>query len=458
MLFPDNRGTMNKEKISTIIFTLLATSLSYGLQSSEPTKVAPATKQKDSGVWLNIFIHGTVKPPLRIGDISSIRKDTVESSFYNYSAGFMRQDPRFFQYQPIQKLGMHPVMINDKRGNASGAFAEIYNIQYKDAYPEEKNFYYSWGWSGLLSRSKREAESKDFLKDLLKLVKQYKAFGMNPHIRLIAYSHGGNVVLNIARYREAQNLIINESVFVGVPVHKETDKFVNSPIFKKIYQIYSLADRAQSSDLFSTKHLFSHRKFKSRKCQKIDTSKIVHIRLSTTHTIEDPVCKQVTRSFKVDPRHIELWSFGWKPISYRRKFPLYPLSGASVLPYVIYKTKDLGDDLWVEINPYQERMRITSWKNNRKHNMWTLPFFSKTEFENLTKTALKYEPSELRKNCYTQIVKDALIYAINKQHAIFYSCLRARGSKLKPKENLKNEEIIKPVTTTLQGIESFILH
>ncbi|MBT5503675.1 hypothetical protein HOK15_05690, partial [Candidatus Falkowbacteria bacterium] len=129
MLFPDNWGTMNKEKISAILFTLLATSLSYGLQSSEPEKPA----QDHSGVWLNIFIHGTVKPPLRIGDISSIRKDTVESSFYNYSAGFMRQDPRFFQYQPIQKLGMHPVMINDKRGNASGAFAEIYNIQYKEA-------------------------------------------------------------------------------------------------------------------------------------------------------------------------------------------------------------------------------------------------------------------------------------------------------------------------------------
>lgn len=445
---------MNKNAIFKLLCTLLATSSAYPQNKENPA----SSGNSNSGIWVNIFIHGTVKPPLKLGDISSIRKDEIDNTFYDYSATFMRKDPRFFQFQPIQQLGMQPVVIDGKPGNASAAFAQIYNTQYKDAYPQEQNFYYTWGWSGLLSRTKREEESENLLKDIAKLVNKYKKFGLKPHIRIIAYSHAGNVTLNMARYKGMSNITVDEAVFIGVPVHKETDKFINHPSFKKIYQVYSLADRAQSADLFSTKYLFSHRKFKSRKCQNLDTSKVVHIRLSTTHTIEDPVCKQVTRSFKVDPRHIELWAFGWKPISYRRKFPLYPLSAASILPYVIYKTEGLGNDLWAEINPYQERMRITSWKNNRRQETWTLPFLSKDEFKQLTDIALKYQPLELKRDCYSQIVKDAMIYAIRMQHSIFYTCLRARKNKVKPEGKFKNREVVKPVSTALQGIQSFIMH
>lgn len=457
-VYPDIWGNMKKENIVTLLLlAFIIGSISYTTADNKDGTIL-ANLSPESDIWINIFVHGTVKPPLKISDITSIRKDAVDNTFYDYSATFMRKDPRFFQYQPIQELGMHPVLIDGQSGNASGAFAEIYNIQYHEAYPNQKNFYYTWGWSGLLSRTKRKEESEKLLNDIIKLVNKYKTFGITPRIRVVGYSHGGNVVLGMAGYEASKELTIDEAIFIGMPVHRETDVFVNSPTFKKIYQVYSTKDIAQAADVFSTKYMSSHRKFAQRKCVCLDLSKVVHIRMSTTYTIEDPICKKVTRSFKVDPKHIELWSFGWKPSSYRKKFPLYPLSAASILPYVINKTDDLGNDLWVEINPYQEEMKVTSWKNNRSQEVWIIPFISKSEFNELSEVAFKYKPLELRRDCYRQIVKDALTYAIRKQHAIFYSCLRSRTSKVKPKEKFKMDGATQPITTALQGIESFIIN
>ena len=442
--------------IFTLALFLIYVSVPDKPQLNKSSSIHPPINK--TGVWLNIFIHGTVKPPLKLGDVSKISKDEIDNTFYDFSASHLRQDPRFYQYQPMQRMGMQPVLIDKKPGNASAALAEIYKIQYSIQYPGEINLFYTWGWSGLLSRSKRLEEAKNFQTDLRQLIAWYKRFGITPHVRVVAYSHGANVVLNLAAYQDSEGLEIDESVFIGMPVHRETDCFVNSPIFKKIYQVYSTADRAQRLDLISTEYFASHQKFHSRKGFKVPEDKIVHLRLSTTSTIEDPVCKMITGSYKVDPRHIELWSFGWKPKSYRQKFPLAPLSAASVLPYIIYKTEDLGNDLWVEVNPYQENMRVTSWVKNKRKDIWIMPFISKYEFEILSEVALQYEPSEHKLEHYEDILRDALIYAIKRKKSIFYTCLRKRTKKGSNNDTKSNGSFpIKPISTGITGATGLIL-
>ena len=435
-----DQGIINMKKIVFLFLSFLIIGFqiipSKLMQNTSKSSKKPNNQViKNNNVWLNIFIHGTVKPPLRIGDISRISKDKLENTFYYYSAAFLRNDPRFYQYQPMQKLGMQPIHIDRKKGNASGAIAEIYDIQYKAEHPEEINYYYTWGWSGLLSLTQREIESKDLLNDLKKLIANYKATGVNPKIRLIGYSHGGNVILNMAIYEEAYDLHIDESIFIGMPVHMDTDCLTNSPMFKKIYQIYSSRDRAQAADVFSTKYFSSHRKFKDRKCCKMPKNKIIQIRLSTTYTMKDPICGEVKKSYNMDPTHIELWSFGWKPNSYRKKFPLTPLPAIAIFPFLASKTKDLGDNIWIEINPYQERMRVTSWCENKKTNTWTLPFMTHAEFDKLSKIALTYIPTITKLENYGCIIKEALIHAIAKQNDRFYTCMNKRrlGNKYSKK-------------------------
>ncbi len=51
---------------------------------------------------------------------------------------------------------------------------------------------------------------------------------------------------------------------MAIPVQKETDKYINHPIFEKIYSFYSLADKAPEVDFFSTQYVYSHKKFGRR--------------------------------------------------------------------------------------------------------------------------------------------------------------------------------------------------
>lgn len=129
--------------------------------------------------------------------------------------------------------------------------------------------YYYFGWNGKLCFQKRKAAAKDLYAELEKLHKEHKnLLGEGPIIRVITHSHGGNVLLNLAKIIPAESqLYIDEAIILACPVQDKTKYLAASPRFKKIYAFYSGNDMFQVLDpqgwykKGKTKKLFSDRTF-----------------------------------------------------------------------------------------------------------------------------------------------------------------------------------------------------
>lgn len=148
-------------------------------------------------------------------------------------------------------------------------------------YPFEH--FYAFGWSGDLSFETRRAEAERLHKGLNELVDSYtKKYGHAPFIRLITHSHGGNVALNLATIEHTnKNWFINEAILLACPVQHTTEQLIASPLFGKVYSLYSTLDSLQVADpqgLYKkerkpgTKELFSQRRFP-------DNEKLTQIKL-----------------------------------------------------------------------------------------------------------------------------------------------------------------------------------
>lgn len=131
---------------------------------------------------------------------------------------------------------------------------------------------YVYGWSGALSFEARKKEAGDLFTALKLLVAEYQTkFDVKPRLTIITHSHGGNVLLNLARAKDHQEeFSIDKAILLACPVQIETKNLVKDPMFKKIYSFYSALDMLQIMDpqgLYLTennqnRHLeFSEREF-----------------------------------------------------------------------------------------------------------------------------------------------------------------------------------------------------
>ena len=113
--------------------------------------------------------------------------------------------------------------------------------------------FYLFGWkSEKIYDSVRKEAAQDLVTALQKVVIDYHAqHEVQPKIRLIGHSHGGNVVLHTANYFPL--LINNKKIdieiwLIGVPVQKTNCDLINSEHFTKAYSIYSDTDWMQRMD------------------------------------------------------------------------------------------------------------------------------------------------------------------------------------------------------------------
>ncbi len=112
---------------------------------------------------------------------------------------------------------------------------------------------YIFGWrSEHVYNSMRMQAAKDLVYALELLVHKYhKEHNVIPAIRLIGFSHGGNVILHTANYLPLliNNKQINvEAWLFGTPVQQINHELVNSDNFQKVYSIYSKKDWLQRMD------------------------------------------------------------------------------------------------------------------------------------------------------------------------------------------------------------------
>jgi hypothetical protein len=108
---------------------------------------------------------------------------------------------------------------------------------------------YLFGWSGVLSFKARKKASQR-LYGYIRQIRNNKAYDKTP-VTIITVSHGGNVGLGLGGIAEEYHDTtpgIDRLVILCCPVQEATSNYVNSPIFKKVFHLYSSHDLVQVLD------------------------------------------------------------------------------------------------------------------------------------------------------------------------------------------------------------------
>ncbi|MBM3887184.1 hypothetical protein FJ364_04610, partial [Candidatus Dependentiae bacterium] len=265
-------------------------------------------------VWLNIFVHGTFGTLTGLLSLNSVLKDDVRGTTYRGVNKGMRNDAYFFQTQPILERGLQKLTPSfnpddtNKKILAAYPITKIHDEFFKKINPNDhsKQYYYTFGWSGLISQYRRRFEAIRLYNALEEEIELLKKQNITPRIRIYAYSHGGNLclnlggiasVLNTKTFKEFykysldpqaddsikkmlaiiknlptkedafllegqkrfdyiptnKNFFIDELILLGTPIQSETEHFLHSSVFGTIYNIYSSQDTVQKLDWISTK-------------------------------------------------------------------------------------------------------------------------------------------------------------------------------------------------------------
>jgi len=384
--------------------------------------------------WVTVFVHGSfsLKPHLTVGNAINVIFDRIENSVYYRSTEINRRDPFFHKNQVMLGLGLQKIDFNHpNKEEASRIIAASYEkvSQYAGNPPSDN--YYAFGWSGLVSHKLRYLEAGILYQQLFEVLQKLKNQGKNPKVRIISYSHGGNLSIQLGAIHVTKSpsdqITIDELYLNGTPVQIETDYLINSPVFKRVYNIYSKADSVQKLDFFSFKRFFSGRKFTNRKNFQLP-EKLTQIRLSITDYTpkditanipfpEDP--KMLRKHFTkctYDPGHFELWFMGWTILSYRKNFPFNPLPIIDFLPMIIKHLDDnpqVSRDVIVQVLPYKESIEIYNYKKFVLHKelVATHPFVPQAFMEELQVKALQYEPVDYNLETYNRKMYDAISIA-----------------------------------------------
>lgn len=369
-------------------------------------EVAP---QQD--VWLTVFVHGTValRSQLNLSTVIRLIQDNITDLSYIKTISAIRGDPFFYQTQSIQELGLVPVNMNPsiKQGAAASAFARLFQENLPPAETDTQNIYYTYGWSGLLSHSERYKEAEKFyyaLQQQIAIMQQQHPLH-KIHIRLVCYSHGGSVALNIATVQDKahpqQPISIDELILLGLPVQRETDSNIFNPIFKKIYHFYSRKDVIQTMDCFSLQRFFSNRRFRFKHQSLPDKLVQIDIRIKTNKSHH-------RKRYKTDrsPTHTELWFFGWTFASYRTSFPFNPLPLGVLAPSCIEMIKQHTPDqthIVMELQPNG----IARLRKRHHSHAHCVPWIAEAKLEQLKQIAQTYVPETLNIFAYKAHVRQS---------------------------------------------------
>ncbi len=402
-------------------------------------------KQPEKETWITIFVHGikSVRPHLSASNFLKFIRDDVEDTVYARTIDLMRRDPHFYKNQVMQGLGLQKINPDDiHKGYAAGAMAYLFNEMFKQIGKSNKldNHYYTFGWSGLLSPSMRFKDGTQLFMELEKEVQRYqKLYNITPKVRVIAYSHGGNVCLNLGAAHQKvfpnSDLVVEELILIGVPIQSATDYLIEDSVFKRVYHFYSLGDRIQKLDFFASDRplSFSRRNFATRPGFK-PPKKLFQIQLKVLrNTKTSPKYiqrrKKLTRNFNkksiisgkshlfrdISPGHTEVWFFGWSPQHYRAHFPLNPIPAIAFAPLIINEINKVENKLpvphpfIVDIRPAQETMLIKR-KNNKLISK--TDFVSNQKLDMLKKQTLRFKPDNYTGQLYNDHMYAAYEHAL----------------------------------------------
>ena len=107
--------------------------------------------------------------------------------------------------------------------------------------------FYIFSWSGRLQNKERKDAAEKLYQEIIDLSHEYqKKYGRKPIIRILAHSHGGNVVLHMAQLKkDTTQPLIKSLILLACPVQAETMHLISTPMFERVYSLYSSLDIIQ---------------------------------------------------------------------------------------------------------------------------------------------------------------------------------------------------------------------
>jgi hypothetical protein len=267
--------------------------------------------------WMTVFVHGSFGSLLGFLSVPTVLSGSVQGTQYKDVNKRLRRNPLFFKGQPILQKGLirfeptFDIKATGGRPYTAYPIAKAYETILNEVRPDqEKNYFYTFGWSGLITQSRRQQEAIRFYNALNEELEKFHNLGIFPKVRLIAHSHGGNLCLNLAaiktvlnvtsideidklssnpdeaatltsifsiiknlpsyqtalrqekqkRYDYApknKNIKIDEFIAIATPIQPETESLFASPVFNTIYHLYSDEDYVQRSDWVSSRKAYS---------------------------------------------------------------------------------------------------------------------------------------------------------------------------------------------------------
>ena len=416
-----------KKIFKIIVISFLIANLAQA-ETNNPVTTPALDAPQD--VWVNVFVHGIVRPVATIGDMVSISHQNVNKTRYKQITRYVRKNSFTHRTQASQGIGLIPIELKSNYDDHNGARAMVATFKKLDQHANllyganinNKELYYTYGWSGLLCYNSRQKASLFLHQKLIRLVNELKAKNLNPKLRILAFSHGGNVAVQMANFDPwsslKSKLSIDELITLGMPVHRENDVLIRHPMFKKVYHFYSVGDIPQTLDFVSTEYAASHRRYQARPCFEIP-EKLTQIQVQFSQDIArtkpfTPINKY--RKSTYNPSHVEMWSFGWSPQGYNRSSPLFPFPTVAFAPYIInaIRTKpELGRNLIAEIYPTQEKITITdlNWDSHRKMQTVSVPFLAKKDYNELKQVAWTRRPLDHNGLIEKQVVNEGIRFA-----------------------------------------------
>ncbi len=200
-------------------------------------------KQPCNSDWITIYVHGTTT---KLG-LNFLTKFYPEAS---YGAP-----------------GLHHI---DKMPHNALFRRDVDLLCAADSNRFCRDHFYTFRWSGSLSFSAREIAGKELYDEVSTLLQDYKKkYGYYPKIRIMTFSHGGNVALNMVSHLPffKEEEVHLELLIIACPVQKVTEKLIEHPSINSIYTIYSTRDLLQVVDnyRFENKRYFPKRFFETTK-------------------------------------------------------------------------------------------------------------------------------------------------------------------------------------------------
>ncbi len=316
---------LSKIRVFIVTFSVFL----FGVLLAENGAIAPNNNEANRP-WITILVHGTSGSMYTVLNFNDLMNDQYEGSHYQMLQQWARIRSQKNSPSFLFDYGLHKVnLANPKKNKVACGFAGVYQdiLKLVDHCQAEKSSYYTFGWSGLLSQTSRRQEAVALYLALSQEIESYKSQGLNPKIRIVCHSHGGNVALNLAGVHATlnnltptkpvtsksilkiaqeilpdqqtllnQDLCIDELILLATPIQIETEEFVTSPIFKKILNVYSHNDIIQIIDFVSTDGPISKRKidpcFLTPKIMQIQVSAINH---TITQQAQKPATKKTGR-------------------------------------------------------------------------------------------------------------------------------------------------------------------